>query len=136
MKVSLNLLFYPFSFILLVLLASCSNNPNIIKKSQEVQTGLVVASRQIFVKPEYKDPQGNIGVSVGSGGHAGIYGSVDIITLGKLMGIRRRTKVMQEIIIRRPNGTLVAVTQPLNRVFRRGEKVRIVRQGNEARVIN
>lgn len=130
------LIFYPFGFILLMFLASCSTNKMKTAQIQEVQTGTVVASRQIFVKSNPVKPRGNVGVSVGSGGHAGLYGSVDIFTLGSLMGIRRKDKVMQEIIIRRPNGTLVAVTQPLNRIFKRGEKIRIVKRGNEARVVN
>jgi len=42
---------------------------------------------------------------------------------------------MQEIIIKRPNGTLVAVTQPYGKIFNQGDRVQIIQRGKEARVI-
>jgi len=126
------------SVTLLSLFTACSsqNNDQRIYTLQEVQSGTVVAVKKVVIKAEPVRPHGNVGVSVGSGGHAGLYGAVDVLTLGSLLGIKKKDKVMQEIIIKRPNGTLVAVTQPYSKIFNRGDKVKIIQRGNEARVIH
>lgn len=124
---------------LISLITSCTNNTTNNDKRiytlQDVQNGSVIAVKKVVLKAEPIRPHGNIGVSLGSGGHAGFYGAVDILTLGSLFGMKKKDKVMQEIIIRRPNGTLVAVTQPYSTSFKRGDRVRIIKRGNEARVI-
>ncbi len=124
---------------LISLITSCTNTTNNDKRIytlQDVQSGSVIAVKKVVLKAEPIKPHGNVGVSLGSGGHAGFYGAVDILTLGSLFGIKKKDKVMQEIIIRRPNGTLVAVTQPYSASFKRGDKVKIIKRGNEARVIH
>ena len=121
---------------LLSLITSCTNNDKRIYTLQEVQSGSVVAVKRVVIKPEPIKPRGNIGVSVGSGGHAGLYGAVDILTLGSFFGIKKKDKIMQEIIVKRPNGTLVAVTQPYSTSFHRNDKVRIIKRGSEARVVH
>ena len=121
---------------LLSLITSCTNNDKRIYTLQEVQSGSVVAVKKVVLKAEPVKPRGNFGVSVGSGGHAGLYGAVDILTLGNFFGIKRKDKIMQEIIIKRPNGTLVAVTQPYSTSFHQGDKVRIIKRGSEARVVH
>ena len=63
-------------------------------------------------------------------------GAVDILTLGSFFGIKKKDKIMQEIIVKRPNGTLVAVTQPYNTSFHQDDKVRIIKRGSEARVVH
>ncbi len=127
---------------LISLITSCTNNTTNTTNNdkriytlQDVQSGSVIAVKKVVLKAEPIRPHGNIGVSLGSGGHAGFYGAVDILTLGSLFGIKKKDKVMQEIIIRRSNGTLVAVTQPYSTSFKRGDRVRIIKRGNEARVI-
>lgn len=124
---------------LISLITSCTNNTTNNDKRiytlQDVQNGSVIAVKKVVLKAEPIRPHGNIGVSLGSSGHAGFYGAVDILTLGSLFGMKKKDKVMQEIIIRRPNGTLVAVTQPYSTSFKRGDRVRIIKRGNEARVI-
>ncbi len=117
-------------------LSACSNTDNRVNRLQEVQMGTVVATKRIIIKPEPVKPHGNIGVSVGSGGHSGIYGAVDILTLGSLLGIKKKDKVMQEIIIKRPNGKFVAVTQPIASLFKKGDRVKIIQRGNKAQVIH
>jgi len=125
---------YSLSSILIIFLAGCSNN-NSVNTFQEVQKGSVVAVNQTIIRAKPIRPRANVGVSVGSGGHPGIYGAVDIFTLGHLLGIKRKDKVMQEVIVKRSNGTLVAITQPFNTMFRRGDQIKIVKQDGEARVI-
>ena len=124
---------------LISLITSCTNTTNNDKRIytlQDVQSGSIIAVKKVVLKAEPIKPHGNIGVSLGSGGHAGFYGAVDILTLGSLFGIKRKDKIMQEIIIRRSNGTLVAVTQPYSTSLKRGDKVKIIKRGNEARVIH
>lgn len=129
-------LLYPLSFLFVIFLTACSNsNNNRVNTLQEVQRGTIVSINQVYIKPKPIKPRGNVGVSVGSGGHSGIYGAIDIMTLGSLLGVKRKGTVMQEVIIKRPNGTLIAVTQPYTTAFHVGEAIKILRRGSEARVI-
>ncbi len=123
-----------FCLLVATLTAACSSTDNRTNKLQEVQSGVVIGVKKVVIKPEPVRPRGNIGVSVGSGGHAGVYGAVDILSIGSLLGIGKKDKVMQEIIIKRPNGELVAVTQPYTTIFKKGERVKIIQRGNQARV--
>ncbi len=123
-----------FCLLAATLTAACSSTDNRTNKLQEVQSGVVIGVKKVVIKPEPVRPRGNIGVSVGSGGHAGVYGAVDILSIGSLLGIGKKDKVMQEIIIKRPNGELVAVTQPYTTIFKKGERVKIIQRGNQARV--
>ena len=123
--------------LILLLLTACSTNTDTgIYTQQEVQTGTIVTTKRVIIKPEPIKPRGNFGVSIGSGGHSGVYGAVDILTLGNFLGIKRKDKVMQEIIIKRPNGKLVAVTQPCSSPFNQGDNIKIVKRGAQARVIH
>jgi len=76
------------SITLLSLFTACSsqNKDQRIYTLQEVQNGTVVAVKKVVIKAEPVRPRGNLGVSVGSGGHAGLYGAVDVLTLGSLLG--------------------------------------------------
>lgn len=119
------------------LLSACTNNlSQNINSLQEVQKGRVVSVEMIVISPEPVQPRGNIGLSVGSGGHSGIYGAVDIVTLASIVGLKKKNRVIQKIIVKRNNGTLVSVTQPSNNIFKKGDLVKIVQQKNEARVIH
>jgi len=126
-----------FLMTLFSLVTSCSSNKDDrIYTLQEIQKGTVVSVKKVVIKAEPIKPHGNLGVSVGSGGHAGLYGAVDVLTLGSLFGVKRKDKVLQEIIIKRPNGTLVAVTQPYTTTFNRGDHVKIIQRSSEVRVIH
>jgi len=118
-------------------LSACSNTKsNASSNVKEVQTGTVMALKIIKIAPKPIKPRGEMGVSIGSGGHSGVYGSVDLATIGGLFGAKKKEKRMQEIIVRRSNGSLVAITQPEVEPFFRGDKVKIVHRGNQARVIH
>lgn len=115
---------------------ACSNYDNKINSLQEVQSGTIVTVKRIIIRAEPVRPNGNVGVSVGSGGHAGLYGAIDILTLGSIFGIKKQDKIMQKIIVRRSNGSLVSVTQPFTSSFDQGEPVKIIQRKGEARVIH
>lgn len=132
------------SLFLLAGLSACSNNaaeknssaPKTIYTVKEVQQGTVVAVNKRIIQPRQYRPNGNIGVSVGSGGHAGIYGAMDILSIGRLLKGPAKPKVINEIIIKRDNGEMVAVTQPATVSFNRGDRVKILQREGEARVIH
>ena len=118
-------------------LTACSNTKDSnLANVKEVQQGTVVSVTLTPVKTEPIRPRGGFGVTVGSGGHAGVYGSVDLATIGRILSTPAKPAMMQEIIVRRTNGSLVAITQPEKEPFRRGESIKIVHRGNQARVIH
>ena len=128
------------SFLTLLLstgLVACSTtNTETTNSIKEVQTGIVQAINKRTIQPVKYRPNGNVGVSVGSGGHAGVYGSVDVATIGRLLKGPAKPRVVYEIIIKRDNGELIAITQPATIAFQRGDKVKILQRGGEARVIH
>lgn len=129
--------FLLLSFLLLASISACSNTKEAnVSNVKEVQQGTVVSVTLTPVKTEPIRPHGGLGVTVGSGGHTGIYGSIDLATIGRILSTPAKQPMMQEIIVRRSNGSLVAITQPEKQPFLRGEKVKIVHRGNEARVIH
>ncbi|MEH6457193.1 MAG: hypothetical protein V7749_12760, partial [Cocleimonas sp.] len=101
-------------------LSACSNNApkkpkyktiQTLNNQQQVETGTVVSVRTIQVKPDanksYGSPYGNVGVSASSGGFRGIYGSIDLATLGRLFKGATATKTAQEIIVKKSTGETV-----------------------------
>ena len=132
------------SLMLITLFSACSNattdttikKPKTINTQQETQKGTVLAVNKLITQPQPYRPRGNVGVSVGSGGHAGIYGAMDVISIGRLLRGPEKAKVAYKIIVRRDNGKVVAVTQPATTLFNRGDRVRILKQNGEARVVH
>ena len=133
------------SIFLLTLLSACSNTttnkvnkpkPKTINTKMEVQTGTVLAVNKLVTQPKQYRPRANVGVSVGSGGHAGIYGAMDVLSIGRLLRGPEKPKVAYNIIVKRDNGEVVSVTQPATIHFNRGDKVKILQQNGEARVIH
>lgn len=126
------------SFILLsILLSACTANTvdSQLNKQQKVESGTILSVKIIKIKPEKIDSYGNVGVSVGSGGHNGVYGSVDIGTIGKLFRNVTRDKISQEIIVKKDSGNIVAITQDTNVTFKKGDKVRLLLRNGKARAI-
>lgn len=128
-------------FLLLLLLATtlnaCSNtNGTNVSNVKEVQQGTVVSVTLTPIKTEPIRPHGGIGITLGSGGYSGIYGSFDLATIGRILSTPAQKPMQQEIIVKRSNGSLVAITQPEKEPFHRGDKIKIVHRGNEARVIH
>ena len=115
-------------------LLGCSNKPA-TSNVQKVETGTVVSAKRIIIQPKPVQPNANVGVSVGTGGHAGVYGSVDVATIGRILS-RPKPRIMQEVIVRRDNGSLVAITQIEMEPFYKGDKVKILLRGNQAKVVH
>ena len=115
-------------------LSACSSTEQ--SNIKEVQLGTVVSVTLVPVKTESTHPQGGFGVTVGSGGHTGIYGSIDLATIGEILSPPAKPAMMQEIIVRRTNGKLVAITQREQASFHRGDKIKIVRRGDLAHIIH
>ena len=108
-----------------------------IKNMQTVEAGTIVSIKTIPVKAEKIDSYGNIGVSVGSGGHSGIYGAFDLATLGKVFRNANKPKTTQQFIIKKTNGELVAITQaPSKEPFKAGDSVKLLLENGQAKVIH
>jgi outer membrane lipoprotein SlyB len=135
-------LFNILSFIVLVIsLSACSINQNAstqtIDNMQKVEIGTIVSIKTVALKPEEINSYGNVGVSVGSGGHSGIYGGVDLATIGKLYRNATKPTTAQQFIITKNSGETIAITQLASKeVFRIGDSVKMVLQGGKAKVFH
>ncbi|MEE9326021.1 MAG: hypothetical protein V3U71_01920 [Cocleimonas sp.] len=109
---------------------------NQLNKQQTVELGTVISVKTVKLKPESIDSYGNVGVSVGSGGHSGVYGSVDVGTIGRIFRNATRDKVAQEIIVKKKSGETIAVTQDNKISFSKGDKVKLLLRNGKARVIH
>ena len=132
-----------FSIFMLFSLNACSNTAKTPKQSktkitQEVQTGTVLAVKYIKVKRSDYQRTGSVGVTIGSGGSSGVYGSVDVSRMFDILGNKQQESTQsaqeQTITVRRTNSEVVAITQPITEHFNRGEKVKITKVNGQARV--
>ena len=128
---------------LVVSLSACSNktaeNPKTIQTEnlQKVELGKVVSVKTIQIQAErsYRRPYG-VGVSASSGGHRGIYGSIDLATIGGLFKESNDPENVQEIIVKKNSGEIVAITQKHSESFKQGDSVKIVIRNGIAKVIH
>lgn len=108
-----------------------------LSNMQKIEAGKIVSIKIIPVKPEKIDSYGSVGVSVGSGGHSGIYGAFDIATLGKVLRNANKPKTTQQFIIQKTNGEMVAITQaPTKETFNIGDSVKLLLENGRAKVIH
>ena len=137
---------YPF-LVLILLLAACSSNTSKQASNTSAQTtksttpmgtiskveiGTIVQLKKIIQTNNVNlADSGSIGVSVGSGGHSGVYGSIDA---GKIFRALRQPPKLLEIIIKKSGGTFVSVTQALGGNFKVGDKVKILLRNGRALV--
>lgn len=129
------------SLVMLISLSACSNNKtansNNINNMQKIEKGKIISVKTVAVKPEDINSYGNLGVSVGSGGHSGVYGSVDLATIGKLYRNATKPATAQRLIVTKTNGETVAITQPSSKeVFKIGDSVKILLEKGKAKVIH
>ena len=122
-------------------LSACSNNQRVftgaIENIQKVEIGKIVSIKTVPLNPENINSYGNVGVSVGSGGHSGVYGSVDLSTLGKLYRNATNPTTAQQLIIIKANGETVAITQATSKEsFKIGDSVKLLLQNGKAKVIH
>ena len=139
-------LFKLMSLMLIFLfLSACSSNASKEAASQSVktskvstamghisrvETGRIVQLKKIIKTNDASLANaGSIGVSVGSGGHAGIYGSINA---GNLIRAFRKPPKQLEIVIKKSSGGYVSVTQGLGGNFKVGEKVKIILRNGRA----
>jgi outer membrane lipoprotein SlyB len=124
-------------------LSACSNNKSAtssagaVENMQKVEMGTIISVKTITLKPEEINSYGNVGVSVGTGGSSGVYGSVDLATIGKLYRNATKPTTAQQFIIKKENGETVAITQPASKeVFKIGDAVKLLIQDGKAKVIH
>lgn len=127
--------------IISISLSACSNNQKVstgaIENIQKIEIGKIVSVKTVPLNPEKINSYGNVGVSVGSGGHGGVYGSVDLSTLGKLYRNATKPTTAQQLIIIKANGETVAITQATSKEsFKIGDSVKLLLQNGKAKVIH
>lgn len=104
-----------------------------LNQQQKVETGTVISVRSIQIKPpNYSRP--SIGIAASSGGFRGVYGSIDMATLGGLF-TKEKTTNAQEIIVTKANGNTVAITQVSKEKFTKGESIKILQRDGKSIVI-
>lgn len=135
MKYLSHLLVVPFLIMPLLLIAcsSSQNNP----QADVRDTGKVIAVRTVQLPSERINPLGNVGVSAGSGGHAGIYASVDFATIGRVFRNTTQADTEQQIMIKKASGETIAITQAAsNEKFKVGDTVKVLMVDGRAKVIH
>jgi len=128
-------------------ISACSNTPKkpkyktiqTLNQQQKVEYGTVLAIRTFKINSDTQSasasPYGNIGVAASSGGFRGIYGSIDLATIGRLFNKASSTKTAQEIIVKKSSGETVSITQLQKQNFKQGDRVKIVIRNGNAEVI-
>ena len=107
-------------------LAACTANTastNNMGNIQKVEQGTITQIKKIATTKDSNPLGSSIGVSVGSGGHAGVYGAFDI---GRVFSAMTKPTHQLELIVKKQKGGFVAVTQPLGGNFKVGDKVKIL----------
>ena len=127
-------------------LVACSSNKatsnRTISETQlgvatKVEKGEVVSVKTINLKSGSNDKSyGNVGMSVGTEGNAGLYGSVDVATIGRFFSNIDKPSTAQEIIIKKEDGDTVAITQATKEQFKKGDKIKILLRSGKSVVIH
>jgi len=103
----------------------------------KVSTGEVISVKTVKLKSTSSEKSyGNVGVSMGTGGTAGVHGSVDVATIGRMFDNIGKPSTAQEIIVKKDNGDTVAITQATKEVFKKGDKIKILERNNKSVVIH
>lgn len=116
------------SGLLVVLLTACSaNSPTQTTKTQpkNIELGTIIQLKKVSTANDSDLLGSSVGVSIGSGGHRGLYGSFD---LGKLFSVLTKPAKQLALMVKKQNGEIVAITQPLNTHLKVGDEVKIVRR--------
>ena len=133
-----------------LLLVGCSSNapltenqPGSVKKVKtlRVQQGTVTTIKNVAVLGKKSNVGGTVGSIagslLGSGSLAGsLLGSMIGGTVGSSADRDLRKQPGQEITLKLDNGEQVTVTQLASSQFRIGEKVKLVQQDNQAKVVH
>lgn len=116
-------------FIFFFISACASNTTTTVGNIQKVDVGTITQLKEIPIKADSDSLGTSLGVSIGSGGHAGIYGAFD---LGKIFSALNKPTKQLELMIKKQSGELVVITQPLGRNFKVGDKVKILLRNGRA----
>ena len=110
------------SLLIFFFISACASNTTpIVGNIQKVEVGTITQLKEIPIKDESDSSSTSVGVSVGSRGHAGIYGAFDI---GKIFSALNKPTKQLELMIKKQNEELIAITQPLGGNFKVGDKVK------------
>lgn len=121
-----NFKFLASALICLSLVACTANTTTTNDKMgsiQKVEQGTITQIKKVAATRDSDSLGSTIGVSMGSGGHAGVYGAFDI---GRVFSAMTKPTHQLELMVKKQNGEIVAVTQPLGGKFKVGDKVKIL----------
>ena len=108
-------------------LTTCTSNTatsdTVISNMQKVELGVITQLKTVATRRDSNPLGSSVGVSVGSGGHAGLYGAFDV---GKIFSALSTPSHQLELVIKKQNGAFIAITQPLTDNFKVGDKVKIL----------
>ena len=90
---------------------------------QKVELGTITGLKTVATTKNTDSLNSSVGVSVGSGGHTGIYGAIDI---SKIFAALNKPAKQLELLIKKQNGDFITITQPLGGNFKVGDKVKIL----------
>jgi len=146
MKITTKISMLTLFFLFIGSLVACSTNKTpttsrTISESQlgvssKIETGEVLSVKTMNIKSNNnKKSYGNVGVSMGTGGNAGLYGTVDVATIGRFFSNIDKPSTAQEIIIKKESGDTVVITQATKEQFKKGDKIKILIRGGKSVVI-
>jgi len=122
-----------YSVFICLLLSACASNKTTKTTAtgniQKIELGTITQLKTVANTKSSGSLGSSVGVSVGSGGHAGLYGAFDI---GKIFAALNKPANQLELIVKKQNGEFVAVTQPLGGNFKVGDKVKILLRNGSA----
>jgi outer membrane lipoprotein SlyB len=122
-----------YSLLIYTLLTACATHETVAKKSavniQTIEVGTITQVKKIPTQNTSGSLGSRVGVSVGSGGHTGVYGTFDV---GKIFSALNTPTYQLELTIKKQNGDLVAITQSLAGHFNVGDNVKILLRNGRA----
>jgi outer membrane lipoprotein SlyB len=118
--------------LLATLLTACSVNQSTkttVGQLQKTEVATIIQLKEISTTNDSDLLGSRMGVSIGSGGYKGIYGSFD---LGKIFSALSKPTKQLALMVKKQNGEIIAIKQPLNNHFKVGDKVRILQRNGRS----
>lgn len=128
-------------------LSACSNNQptqpqqqkyktiQTMNQPQRVETGKVIAVSDVTPARQNLSPFSHIGISASSSGFRGIYGAINLASLGHLLNHGKSGAKTQQIIVKKANGETIAITQLAQQTLKKGDTVNILQRHGKTHVI-
>jgi outer membrane lipoprotein SlyB len=121
------------SILIYITLTACATNKTttkeIARNIQPIELGTITQLKEVATNTTADSFGSRVGINVSSGGRAGVYGTFDV---GKIFSVLSNPAKQLELTIKKQNGELVAITQPLGGNFKVGDNVKILLRNGRA----